>query len=40
MDKKHIQYYILSLLGVISGIVLDQYTKALAVERLKAVCDY
>ncbi len=36
MDKKHIQYYILSLLGVISGIVLDQYTKALAVERLKS----
>lgn len=35
MDKKHIQYYILCLLGVISGIVLDQYTKALAVERLK-----
>lgn len=35
MDKKRIKYYLISIFAVIAGIFLDQYTKFLAVEKLK-----
>lgn len=35
MTKKHIKCYIISILAVIAGVFLDQYTKFLAVEKLK-----
>lgn len=35
MEKKQIKCYLLSILAVIAGIVLDQYTKLLAVQNLK-----
>lgn len=35
MDKKHIKCYVISIFAVIAGILLDQYTKILAIEKLK-----
>lgn len=35
MDKKHIKCYIISILAIITGIILDQYSKFLAITKLK-----
>ena len=35
MNRQQVKYYIISLISVVAGIVLDQFTKFLAVEHLK-----
>lgn len=35
MDRKHMKCYIISIFAVIAGILLDQYTKFLAIQKLK-----
>lgn len=40
MNKQQIKYYIVSLISVVAGILLDQYTKFLAVTHLKDQSPY
>lgn len=35
MNRQQVKYYIISLISVVAGIVLDQFTKFLAIEHLK-----